>query len=171
MNMMLQTLAKTSRSSASIRGVKYLSTSTPVAPLSSKHPPRTYVLPPPLNLQETYRFQLTAKQLQNQPDTVKKALSLTNASAKEVLKAKLQQAIMAFQRFPGDTGSSEVQIAILTQKIEHLSSTHFNLHRKDFHSKRGLIGMIQQRKKLLQYLKRTELQRYKAVVVALGLRV
>jgi small subunit ribosomal protein S15 len=68
-----------------------------------------------------------------------------------------------------DTGSSEVQIALLTTRISHLTE-HLKTHRKDFHSRRGLLMMAARRRKLLDYLKKNELKRYQAIVEKLGLR-
>ena len=68
-----------------------------------------------------------------------------------------------------DTGSSEVQIALLTARISHLTE-HLKTHRKDFHSRRGLLMMAARRRKLLDYLKKNELKRYQAIVEKLGLR-
>ena len=69
----------------------------------------------------------------------------------------------------GDTGSSEVQIALLTARVKHLTE-HLRVNRKDFHSRRGLIAMTARRRKLLDYLKRTEFNRYTAILEKLGLR-
>ena len=69
----------------------------------------------------------------------------------------------------GDTGSSEVQIALLTARVKHLTE-HVRVNRKDFHSRRGLIAMTARRRKLLDYLKRTEFNRYTAILEKLGLR-
>ena len=69
----------------------------------------------------------------------------------------------------GDTGSSEVQIALLTARVRHLTE-HLRVNRKDFHSRRGLIAMTARRRKLLDYLKRTEFKRYTAILEKLGLR-
>ena len=68
-----------------------------------------------------------------------------------------------------DTGSSEVQIALLTSRFAHLTE-HLKTHRKDFHSRRGLLMMAARRRKLLDYLKKNELKRYQAIVEKLGLR-
>jgi len=68
-----------------------------------------------------------------------------------------------------DTGSSEVQIALLTARITHLTE-HLKTHRKDFHSRRGLLMMAARRRKLLDYLKRTDLKRYQAIIEKLELR-
>ena len=69
----------------------------------------------------------------------------------------------------GDTGSPEVQIAILTNRITGLMG-HFNEHKKDHHSRRGLIHMVGRRRKLLDYLKKVELNRYQAIIKKLGIR-
>lgn len=69
----------------------------------------------------------------------------------------------------GDTGSPEVQIAILTERITNLTG-HFKTHKKDNHSRRGLLKMVSQRRSLLDYLKRKEEGRYKAIIEKLGIR-
>lgn len=74
-----------------------------------------------------------------------------------------------FQRSSGDTGSSEVQIALLSASISSLTE-HLKAHKKDFHSRRGLITMVNRRRKLLDYLKRTQHGRYTAIIQALELR-
>lgn len=68
-----------------------------------------------------------------------------------------------------DTGSAEVQIAMLTERINHLTE-HLRTHRKDHHSRRGLLKMVGQRRRLLAYLNRTDVERYRAIVARLGLR-
>lgn len=83
-------------------------------------------------------------------------------------KEKLQ-IIEKFQRHNKDTGSSEVQVAILTTEITRLTE-HLKTHRKDFHSRKGLLGMVAQRKKYLDYLKETSVRRYNAVIKKLGLK-
>ena len=77
--------------------------------------------------------------------------------------------IAAYGKGEKDTGSSEVQIALLTQRIEDLSE-HFKLHKKDHHSRRGLLEMVSQRRRLLTYLRRTGPDRYQALIERLGLR-
>lgn len=74
-----------------------------------------------------------------------------------------------FQRGKGDTGSPEVQIALLTENINSLTG-HFKANVKDHHSRRGLLRMVSQRRSLLDYLKRTNLDRYRATIERLGLR-
>lgn len=73
------------------------------------------------------------------------------------------------QREKGDTGSSEVQIALLTQRINMLTD-HFKSHVKDFHSRRGLLRMVSQRRSLLDYLKRSNNEKYRSLIEQLGLR-
>ena len=68
-----------------------------------------------------------------------------------------------------DTGSSDVQIALLTERIRHLSE-HFDHHKKDHNSKRGLLKMVGRRRRLLRYMQRTDISRYRALVEKLGLR-
>ena len=70
---------------------------------------------------------------------------------------------------PGDTGSAEVQVAILTERITNLTG-HFKSHAKDNHSRRGLLKMVSARRGLLDYLKKTEESRYKAIIQRLGIR-
>ena len=74
-----------------------------------------------------------------------------------------------FRRAVGDTGSSEVQIALLTSRISLLTE-HLRTHKKDFHSRRGLISMVNQRRKLMAYLKRVDPARYAGIVQELGIR-
>ena len=73
------------------------------------------------------------------------------------------------QTKPGDTGSPEVQVALLTANIEQLQG-HFQSHKHDHHSRRGLIRMVNQRRKLLDYLKRKDMARYATLIKRLGLR-
>lgn len=80
-----------------------------------------------------------------------------------------QAVIAAHAHHEGDTGSPEVQIALLTARIEYLTG-HFKTHKKDFHSRTGLLKLVGRRRMLLNYLKKTEIQRYRAIVEKLGLR-
>ncbi|MFB5266619.1 30S ribosomal protein S15 [Paenibacillus enshidis] len=80
-----------------------------------------------------------------------------------------QQLIDEYKTHESDTGSAEVQIAILTENIVNLQS-HFRSHKKDHHSRRGLLKMVGQRRKLLAYLKKTDVNRYSALIERLGLR-
>ena len=79
------------------------------------------------------------------------------------------QLVQDYQRAKGDTGSPEVQIALLTARIADLTE-HFKTHVKDHHSRRGLLRMVSRRRKLLDYLKRTNADKYKALIDRLGLR-
>ena len=80
-----------------------------------------------------------------------------------------RQTIEQFRLREGDTGSSEVQVALLTQRINDLSE-HFKSHGKDHHSRRGLLALVSQRRRLLDYLRRTGPERYQALIDRLGLR-
>ncbi len=82
---------------------------------------------------------------------------------------KKQEIINAFKKHDSDTGSPEVQIAILTERITYLTE-HFKIHKKDHHSRRGLLKLVGQRRRLLDYLKGKELGRYKTVIERLGIR-
>ena len=84
-------------------------------------------------------------------------------------KAFKQELMEKYARHEGDTGSPEVQIALLTQRINHLND-HLKVHKKDFHSRRGLLMMVGQRRGLLNYLMAQDIQRYRDIVVKLGLR-
>ncbi|MCP1336432.1 30S ribosomal protein S15 [Futiania mangrovi] len=77
--------------------------------------------------------------------------------------------IQEFAKGTGDTGSPEVQVAILTERINNLTD-HFKTHAKDNHSRRGLLKMVSQRRRLLDYLKRKDVQRYTDIIQRLGLR-
>ena len=74
-----------------------------------------------------------------------------------------------FRRSPQDVGSSEVQVALLTERILQLTE-HFKINRKDHGSRRGLLAMVSRRRRLLDYLKRTDTDRYKQLIEALGIR-
>lgn len=80
-----------------------------------------------------------------------------------------QEIIKQYQRAEGDSGSPEVQVALLTVRINGLTE-HFKTHSKDFHSRRGLLMMVSRRRKLLDYLKRTNVESYRKLIDSLGLR-
>ena len=80
-----------------------------------------------------------------------------------------QEIIETYALHEGDIGSPEVQIALLTQRINHLNE-HLKLHKKDHHSRRGLLKMVGQRRGLLNYLKEKDIERYRAIVASLNLR-
>ncbi len=77
--------------------------------------------------------------------------------------------VKGFQRSEGDTGSPEVQVALLSARIDHLTE-HFAQHKQDHHSRQGLLRLVGQRRKLLDYLKRKDRERYQSLIERLGLR-
>lgn len=80
-----------------------------------------------------------------------------------------QEIIAKYGRKEGDTGSPEVQVALLTARINHLTD-HLRTHQKDHHSRRGLLQMVGRRKGLLDYLKQTDIEKYRQIIADLGLR-
>ena len=87
-----------------------------------------------------------------------------------MLDRELKEKIVGeYRTHEGDTGSPQVQVALLTTRIDQLTE-HFKTHKKDNHSRRGLLKMVSQRRSLLDYLKRTDIERYHEVVSRLGLR-
>jgi len=80
-----------------------------------------------------------------------------------------QELIQEFRTSEGDTGSAEVQVAILTERINNLTD-HLKTHKKDFHSRRGLLMLVGQRRRLLDYMKSKEQERYDTIIKRLGLR-
>ncbi|OEU77980.1 MAG: 30S ribosomal protein S15 [Desulfuromonadales bacterium C00003107] len=80
-----------------------------------------------------------------------------------------QEIINEFKRHEGDTGSPEVQIALLSERITYLTD-HFRTHKKDHHSRRGLLKIVGQRRRLLDYLKKIEVERYRTIIKVLGIR-
>ena len=86
-----------------------------------------------------------------------------------MLKERKQEIIDTYKVHPTDTGSPEVQIALLTERINHLNE-HLRANKNDHHSRRGLLKMVGQRKGLLAYLTKTDIERYRAIIEKLGLR-
>ncbi|MFH1843160.1 MAG: 30S ribosomal protein S15 [bacterium] len=84
-------------------------------------------------------------------------------------KDQTSQVISKFKKHDADSGSPEVQIALLTERINTLGA-HFKLHARDHHSRRGLLKMVGQRKRLLNYLKKKDLDSYRALIKELGIR-
>lgn len=82
---------------------------------------------------------------------------------------KKKEVVDNFAKREGDTGSPEVQIALLTARILELTG-HFKMHKKDFHSRQGLLTLVGRRRNLLNYLRKTDVQRYRAIIERLGLR-
>jgi len=87
-------------------------------------------------------------------------------SVSEINKTEI---VSKFARAPKDTGSPEVQVALLTARINELT-VHFKEHKKDHHSRRGLLAMVSRRRKLLDYLKKGDADRYRNLIESLGLR-
>jgi small subunit ribosomal protein S15 len=85
------------------------------------------------------------------------------------LPADKQAIIERFARTPGDTGSPEVQVALITQRISHLTE-HLQVHKLDHHTRRGLLLLVGQRRRLLNYLRNRDIGRYRAIIEELGLR-
>ena len=83
--------------------------------------------------------------------------------------ARKSEIVSEFGKKPGDTGATEVQVALLSERISGLTE-HMKLHRKDFHSERGLLMLVSQRRSLLDYLRRNDEERYRALIGRLGLR-
>ena len=90
-------------------------------------------------------------------------------SPKVLATEKKQEIINNFKKHDGDTGSPEVQIAILTERIIYLTD-HFKVHKKDHHSRRGLLKLVGQRRRMLDYLKSKDVDRYRKVIERLGIR-
>jgi len=82
---------------------------------------------------------------------------------------KKREIIETYRIHEKDTGSSEVQVALLTERIQYLTE-HFKAHKKDHHSRRGLLKLVGQRRRLLNYLRRTNVERYQNIIRELGLR-
>mgnify|MGYP000774790720 CR=1 FL=1 len=105
----------------------------------------------------------------------KKSYYLVNGSTCGIMSAisavteQKKTVIDAHAKHEGDTGSPEVQVALLTARIEGLTG-HFKVHKKDFHSRTGLLKLVGQRRKILNYLKKKDVQRYRALIEKLGLR-
>jgi len=86
-----------------------------------------------------------------------------------LLPQKKKEIVEDFRKHETDTGSPEVQIALLTERIKGLTE-HFQTHKKDHHSRRGLLQLVGQRRRLLDYLKRSDFERYKSIIGTLGIR-
>jgi small subunit ribosomal protein S15 len=86
-----------------------------------------------------------------------------------ITKEKKSELIETFKKHDGDTGSPEVQIAILTERISNLTE-HFKINKQDHHSRRGLLKLVGQRRRLLDYLKQKDITRYRDIIGKLGIR-
>lgn len=85
-------------------------------------------------------------------------------------KEKIAEVVGAHQRKAGDTGSTEVQIALLSTRIKDLQQAHFSIHKKDVHSRMGLMKLVSQRRRLLKYLKKSDLSKYRELIEQLEIR-
>ena len=121
------------------------------------------------NATESYRFGIDASDVGEMDERVRRALDLSNASNAEILQHKIDKAVKTFQRFEGDTGSSEVQVAVLTERINNLT-LHMRENKKDFHSRHGLDKMVSKRRKLMAHLRKQDFETYKRVLHHYGLR-
>ena len=122
-----------------------------------------------LSTEVKYLYNIREEQLDGVPDIVKQALSLQTANRPSLNKASIQAAIKKFQRFPSDTGSSEVQVAVLTEKINYMTE-HLQKHTKDNVSKRSLQAMLVKRRKMLKHLRKNNFETFKKVLYELNLR-
>lgn len=86
-----------------------------------------------------------------------------------LVQEKKQELVQKYKRHDKDTGSPEVQVALLTERITYLTE-HFKTHKKDHHSRRGLLKLVGQRRRLLDYLKTADQNRYKSLIEQLGIR-
>eukprot|EP00298_Acanthocystis_sp_HF-20_P013343 c20303_g3_i1.p1 GENE.c20303_g3_i1~~c20303_g3_i1.p1 ORF type:complete len:218 (-),score=56.03 c20303_g3_i1:77-730(-) len=123
----------------------------------------------PISTSLNYRFGLQENEIENENLTLKHIFSTKMATKPEILKLKIQQTIERFQRVPNETGSSEVQIAVLTVKIENLTE-HLRHNKHDTHCLRGLHLLVGRRRKLMKYLRRTNMDAYKNVCQRLQLK-
>jgi small subunit ribosomal protein S15 len=96
-------------------------------------------------------------------------MALKNKEAFKMVKEVKTEIIEKYKLHEGDTGSPEVQVAILTERINHLNE-HLKIHKKDHHSRRGLLKMVGQRRGLLNYLQDKNIERYRAIIEKLNLR-
>ena len=103
------------------------------------------------------------------PGLIRAVCSIKKADTMSLSVEQTSKIIADFGRGKNDTGSPEVQVALLSARIEHLSK-HFADHDKDHHSRRGLLKMVNQRRSLLAYLKKADAERYKSLIERLGLR-
>ena len=89
--------------------------------------------------------------------------------AKKAISGDREQIVAEFATAPGDTGSPEVQVALLTARITHLTE-HLKTHKQDHHSRRGLLQIVGRRRRLINYLAKTDVERYRSLIARLGIR-
>jgi len=140
--------------------------------LDEAPPPRKQdifdIYKPVTTIEENYKDGFTAQELEESSELVKKALRLNNASNDEIFKFRLEQAVKKFQKFPNDTGSSAVQIAVMTERVLHMAN-HVGKNRSDHTAKRALQQLLDRRRRLMNYLRRTDFHYYKWVIHEYGL--
>jgi small subunit ribosomal protein S15 len=115
--------------------------------------------PPPFDARKASRYTLPAEKL----EIFKDKTTLAQLTTKKA------ETITSYRRHESDTGSPEVQVALLSKRISELTE-HFKAHAKDHHSRRGLLQMVGRRRRLLDYVKRRDTERYRALIERLGLR-
>jgi small subunit ribosomal protein S15 len=103
------------------------------------------------------------------PEQLGRKLRITKGHTMSITPERKAELIQKFAAKAGDTGSPEVQVAILTERITNLTE-HFKDHKKDNHSRRGLLKMVSQRRSLLDYVKRKDVERYQKLITELGIR-
>jgi len=119
---------------------------------------------------ESFNYQQTADQaVRRQKLLPIRVLQASHLQRQTTMSIDTSKIIEEHKRGAADTGSPEVQVALLTARIEQLTG-HFKVHKQDHHSRRGLLQMVNRRRSLLDYLKRKDNERYKALIEKLGLR-
>ena len=111
----------------------------------------------------------SSKPLNPPEGRVKQGAERKNGGKMGIAPEQTKELVSQYQLHASDTGSPEVQIALLSARIDYLTE-HFKVHKKDHHSRRGLLKLVGQRRRLLDYLKRGEFERYKRVIDRLGIR-
>jgi small subunit ribosomal protein S15 len=117
----------------------------------------------------TLVFPLDGPRVRGDGRRISNPVVATRPSTMSLNVEQTQKIISDYKRAPNDTGSPEVQVALLSARIEHLTQ-HFGTHVKDHHSRRGLLMLVNQRRRLLNYLKAKDVERYKTLIGRLGIR-
>ena len=120
---------------------------------------------------KVYPFTAVLRYARNQNSEINAGLSPNDlrGGVTELASERKQELIDKFKTHEGDTGSPEVQIALLSERITYLTE-HFRSHKHDHHSRRGLLKIVGKRRRLLDYLKKKDVERYRAVIKELGIR-
>ena len=125
--------------------------------------------PAGLSPQKTFKVPISPEAVEELPEDIQYVMDIRTANASAINAARKRAAIARWQRFPGDTGSPEVEVAVLTERVRYLAK-HLDEHKKDKHSMRGMTALLNQRKSRLSYLKAKDYDRYMRLVQGLGLR-